>query len=361
MLSFEDIFIFSYTLFLFLIFLGLLIISIYKERENIIIDKNYRPKALIIMPIKGIDLTLEDNLVSIKEQDYDNYDLIAVVDSEEDPCIKILDKLKIKYIISDKGGKGSGKVKAIATALKTFENYDVYVLIDSDVRVSKNWLKKMIEALSNKEIGLVTAFPIFKPLNGFWSKVKSVWGLVGLRMMESRYTRFGWGGSLSFRKDLIDKEFLEYFKNCLSDDIALTSRCKRIGLKIHFVRDASIKVYCKEDFHSFIEWSNRQTALSILGNSKVFSYGLIYYLLNNLLFLSSIILSFLISLFYILFMIPIIINAIKNAIKLKNNNLTIFLISLIINFIYTYNLIKAKTMKYIIWRGNKYILRQYQI
>lgn len=348
-----------YTIFLLLIFIGMLIIGLYKEKENIIKNEEYKPKVLVILPIKGLDLNIEENLKALKDQSYDNYRLVAVVDSKEDPVIKYLEKEGIEYLISDGKGMGSGKVKAIATALEKFKDYEAYLLVDSDVRVKKDWIRKMIEPLTNKEIGLATSFPLFKAVKGFWSKVKSVWGLVGLRLIEARYTRFGWGGTLAFRRDLIDEEFIQYFRNCLSDDIALTARCKKLGLKIYYVRDAEIEVYCKEDRRSFFEWANRQTALSILGNSKVFSYGFAYYFSTNLLFLSAIILSLVVSPFYILLITPIVINAIKNSLKIKDNAFIVFLISLFINFIYLYNLINSKKMKFIIWRGNKYPLKQY--
>ena len=37
------------------------------------------------------------------------------------------------------------------------------------------------------------------------SKFKTAWGFVGVGMMQSDITVFGWGGSLAFRKGLFDE------------------------------------------------------------------------------------------------------------------------------------------------------------
>jgi len=355
-----NIFLLVYTAILFLIFIGLIFISFYKDKDEEIEENgSYNPKTLIIVPVKGLDLKLKENIFSLKNQNYSNYDLIAVVDSIEDPAVKILEELGVKYIISDNRGKGSGKVKAIATALVKFKDYEVYVLADSDIYAPENWLKQLIKPLSSKNIGISTTFPLFIPIDGFWSKLKLAWGFVGQRLMESRISRFGWGGSLAFRKDLIDDEFIENFRNCLSDDIEITRRCKRLKLRIYYVDKVLPIVYSKENFKSFIEWSNRQTALTVMAYHKIFVYGFIYYFMNILLFLSSIILSILVNIFYLVFLLPILLNSIKNYLKINGRYLSIIFISLFINFIYFYNLIKAKRMKYIKWRGNIYRLSQY--
>ena len=355
-----NIFLLVYTAFLFLIFIGIIFISFYKDKDEEIEENgSYNPKTLIIVPVKGLDLKLKENILSLKNQNYSNYDLIAVVDSKEDPAVKILEELGVKYIISDNRGKGSGKVKAIATALVKFKDYEVYVLADSDIYAPENWLKQLIKPLSSRKIGISTTFPLFIPIDGFWSKLKLVWGLVGQRLMESRISRFGWGGSLAFRKDLIDDEFIENFRNCLSDDIEITRRCKKLKLQIYYVDKVLPIVYSKENFKSFIEWSNRQTALTVMAYHKIFVYGFIYYFMNILLFLSSIILSILVNIFYLVFLLPTLFNSIKNYLKINGRYLSIIFISLFINFIYFYNLIKAKRMKYIKWRGNIYRLSQY--
>ena len=54
----------------------------------------YRPKTVLIVPCKGIDLDFEKNITSFFEQDFNNYLLWFVVESEDDPAYETLHRLK---------------------------------------------------------------------------------------------------------------------------------------------------------------------------------------------------------------------------------------------------------------------------
>jgi len=81
--------------------------------------------------------------------------------------------------------------------------------------------------------------------------------------MESNITRFAWGGSLAFRSDLLEDEDLKEFSSSISDDISLLNICRRKGLKVAYVKDARVLIHSNDNFKIFLEWSNRQTALSV--------------------------------------------------------------------------------------------------
>jgi len=52
-----NIFLLVYTAFLFLIFIGIIFISFYKDKDEEIEENgSYNPKTLIIVPVKGLDL-----------------------------------------------------------------------------------------------------------------------------------------------------------------------------------------------------------------------------------------------------------------------------------------------------------------
>ncbi len=341
---------------LFLVFLGLSYIAAVRNEPEFY-NENSHVKALVIVPCRGLDYSLEANLKSILNQDYEKHVVIGVVDSQDDPSVPVLNSVRMKWIVSaDSCRNCSGKVRAISTAITQYADYDVYVIADSDIIVKNDWLSRLLSPMISKEIGISTTFPYFEPKGGFWSKVKLVWGFVGLGMMESKITRFGWGGSLAFRKELIQGENLEFFRNFVSDDIALTKICKKLNLKIAFVKEAMPKVNSPDDFGTFIEWANRQTALSVYSTRNVLRYGLIFYGASILLFLSSIILSVLVSPVFLIYLIPTLINAGRAVKRSGKMPVSSFFISILIPFIYFYNLVKASGMKSITWRGRDYSL-----
>lgn len=349
--------IFCIIVFIFILSLD---VSSFLRKNN---EKNYakyKGKTLVIVPCKGKDITLYENLLSIKKQSYKKYNAIAVIDSEDDPSKTFIKKANFTYIITNKNENGSGKVKAIATALKKFRNYDAYVIADSDVLFEGAWLTNLLAPLSDKTIGLSTMYPFFKPIRkNFWSEMKMIWGFVGDSLLENEKRRFGWGGSLAFRKDLLDKKSLSFFtdsKYSVSDDISLTKIAKSKNLNISYTKTPKPIVNCDENFKLFFEWANRQTALTLLGYRKNLYEGLVYYSSEIILILSGIFLSIFISPIFLIFFIHTF-KSIAIAYKRSRlNDLKILIIVILAPFFYEVNLIVASRMKSIVWRGNKYKL-----
>ncbi len=347
------------TIFLSIVWLGLIGIAVagaaYREKP-----KAWHPfseNALVIVPCKGMDITIEKNLHSIKKQECGKIKIVAVVDSINDAAVKTIKDVGIKLAVSSQKYKHcSGKVAAICTALSKFKGYSAYAIIDSDVECEHNHIKDLLAPLTDPKIGISTAYPYFNPIGGFWAKVKMVWGFVGNGMMESELTRFGWGGSIAFRGGMLGRKELAILSKAISDDIALVHIAKQKGLRIEYVNNAKIKVNVRENRKSFFEWSNRQTALTLLGNRKLLYMGVSLYLAQLLLLVLGITLSIAVSLLYLILLLPFALSAWKAFQRAKRDRLWVLPISFIINFIFLWNLIKASKMKQITWRGRTYPL-----
>lgn len=348
----------AYIIFISLVALLLLALALRPKRgQNHIKGKAFNPRVLVIMPCKGHDIELKRNLEAAASQDYENYKLITVVDSNNDSALKSIRAANAESILSNsKCANCSGKVRAISTALSRFRDYDAYVILDSDALVGKDWLTDVITPLADRRIGISTSFPLFRPIGGFWSWVKFVWGFVGISLMESESTRFGWGGTLAFRKDLLSKDDMKYFSESVSDDIALTKIAKRKGLKLAYEPDAAPIIDSDDNLAKFSEWANRQTALSIRGDPKLFYYGVVFYSASILVLLSSIILSIMVSPVFLLLLLPLLAGALKTY-KRSGGSLIAACIFPLINFLYLANLLKAKGMRAIEWRGRRYSLK----
>ncbi len=348
------------TAFLFLIWTGLLGIAIagiiFRERQRQY--TSFYKKILVIVPCKGIDLTLQKNLLAIKKEEHGNVGVVAVVDKKNDESISAIREAGLDFIVSSKHYKDcSGKVAAICTAIERFREYSAYVIIDSDVECSRDHVKSLVAPLSDSKIGISTAYPYFNPTGGFWSHLKMAWGFVGNGMMESKTTRFGWGGSIAFRKELIGKKEFALLSKAISDDMALVHIAKKKGLGIAYVDKGKIRVNVKEDRKSFFEWSTRQTALSILGNRRLLYMGIMLYSAQALLLVFGISLAVATSPYYLILLLPFAINVFKAFKRARGKFKWLLPISLIINFIFLWNLAKASSMKSICWRGRIYPLK----
>lgn len=345
----------AYLAFLTLIFLGLLSLNLLpRKTERYKNQKGFRPKALLIVPCRGMDLTLHDNLSSLKHQGYGNYDLVAVVDSERDESLKVIRQLSIRYIISDYKSGGSGKVCALCSAISKFRKHEIYAVADSDIIAGRDWLVELVAPLSDKRIGITTSFPYFNPMGGFWSRVKELWGFVGQGLMESSRTRFAWGGSLAFRRELLDGKSFNFFSGMVSDDIALTRITRSKGLGIAYVRAAQPTINTRDNFSQFVEWSNRQTSFSISGYRANLYYGLAFYLANILLLISGVALTLVYTPLYLILLIPLLIGLARSYQRQRVPRPGTIPLYFIMYFIYLANLIVASRMSSVHWRGRQY-------
>ncbi|MEM0139274.1 MAG: glycosyltransferase family 2 protein [Ferroplasma sp.] len=342
-----------FTVLLILISIGFIVIELHKYRSEKIIN-DFRPDTLVIIPVKGIDYSLEENLNSIKNQDYKKFKAVCIVDSADEPALPIIKKVSIDYLISDyKCKECSGKVRAISTAIEHYPDYEAYIIADSDIYVTPQWLLNIVMPLKNDDAGLSTTFPYFEPKGGFWSDVKEVWGFVGMGLMESKLTRFGWGGSLAFKKNLIIGK-LSFFSEHISDDTILTKMAKSSNKKIYYVDSAMPDINSPDNFSIFFEWANRQTALSISASPKVYAYGLLFYGSYLFLFFSAILMGIFYNYLFFLFLIPSIIYIYNMLARLKKIKISSIVAAILLPFIYIINLLVAKRMKSITWRGKSY-------
>ncbi len=348
----------AYTIFLCLIAIGLIALASmgrFQEEPT----PNYEPSTLVIVPCKGKDYSLRENLLSLKNQSFSNFKVIGVVDSEEDPAVEELVYAGIDHMVSYFAcSTCSGKVRAITSALMSYPNYQVYVIADSDITAGSDWLKYIVGPLKDDKVGISTTFPRFKPVGGFWSHFKSGWGTVGRALMRGNATRFGWGGSLAFRSSLMDRESLEFFSQSVSDDTSLTKISSEKGLTISYSERAEPVVNSPENFRQFLEWSNRQTALSISASPNVFSFGVVYYSLEILLLISAPILAYLVTPFFLLLVIPEAVKTVNLSRQIPDSRRYAPLIDIILPFFYLANLFKAHRMERIVWRGRSYALQK---
>jgi hypothetical protein len=344
--------------FLSLVWLGLMLINIAgllksPERYD---ARGRKGRVLVMVPCKGMDITLRSNLESLKDQDYPNYKVVAIVDNNSDRAVTAIKKAGLDYIISSKRYKDcSGKVRAIITAMQKFRNYDIYVNIDSDAHCERNHISELVAPLNDKSVGVSSAYAYFNPVGGFWSVVKMAWGFVGNGMMESKLTRFVWGGSMAFRKGLMGPKEFKVFERAVVDDITIGYFARSRGLRIAYASRRTARVNTADSFSQFYEWSTRQTALTLLGNRKVLYYGMAFYVAQALLLVSGIALSFL-SPWYLILLLPFAMGVYKTYKRSEHHYLSVFPICFIINFIFIANLLSAARMKEIEWRGSRYRL-----
>ena len=313
-------------------------------------------KITVIVPCKGVDLEFERNIKSLINQSFKGFHIVSVVDSMDDPAVEILRNNQLEVICSDRKFKGSGKVAAISTAIEKYSQSDIFILLDSDTYVDNTWLKNLVSPLGDGSVGAVSTYPFYDPVGkgNLWDYIKKTWGYLGINMMEFKPTRFVWGGSVAFRKDLIFPENFQRFSQSVSDDSQITLFCKEKGLDIAYAHKTRPIVYVNETRSSFMEWSNRQVAISISHSKKALYAGITIYGLMIAYLIALIPLSIFVWDIFLLGYLPWLLNILFNISREKKGISMIFLASVLLSFIYFIYMVKGSRSNHIIWRGKKY-------
>lgn len=345
---------------------------------------NFTPFASVIVPCRGIDIDLQDNLEALFEQDYPNYEVIFVVDAEDDSAVLVIEELinskKFAKLIIAGNAKDIGqKVHNLRKAvLEVSKESKILVFVDSDARPNENWLRDLVAPLEDENIGSATGYRWFIQKNGgLATHFRSVWNAsIASALGNNERSNFCWGGSTAIRREIFERlKIREKWKGTVSDDFALTNALKENDLPIYFVPSCLTATVEDCTFSNLLEFTTRQMKITRIYSPNHFKISIIGSILFTLTFWTGIILLFILSgvHFWITLFFTLVIFAFGvgkawirlNTVKLVFENykdklnkqlfwqITLWTVSPIL---FLYNNFMAIISRKIIWRGIEYKL-----
>ena len=235
----------------------------------------YTPFATIIIPCKGDEASLFENLRPHFEHDYPEYELIFVVDDVNDPAVRTIEKTfsesskpsdRGQLVVAPKAVNSGQKVENIREAvLHADPRSEVFVFADSDVRPAKKWLRYLIGPLQYENVGAATGYRWFIPDKmSFAGELRSAWNAsIASVLGPNVNSNFCWGGSMAIPRKVFDRlEIRERLAGTLSDDFAVTRFLNEAGLEIRFVPQALTRSHGECTFRECVEFTTRQLKLT---------------------------------------------------------------------------------------------------
>ena len=234
----------------------------------------YAPMAAVICPCKGTEIGLEDNLTALTKFEYPNYDIYFVLATSLDPALKIIERIKaaslhpVHIVIAGPPEDCGEKVYNLRRAVEALpEQFEVIVFTDSDVRLSRGWLTKLIAPLQDGRIGATTTYRWFLPSRGadggFASAMASAWNASVATMLGRPRENFCWGGGTAIRrKTFTDVNVLEAWKGAVSDDFAMTTALEQAGKAIVFCPECLAVTLHPWTTSDLLEFTNRQMLIT---------------------------------------------------------------------------------------------------
>lgn len=230
------------------------------------------PAVTIVKPLHGDEWHLEHNLASFFEQDYPGpvHYLFGVHDAN-DVALQTVEALRARYphahvsVVADSRLYGPNrKIGNLVNMLRHAE-HDVLCFADSDVSVEHDYLRRIVGALQQPGVGLVTC--VYRGLcaPGFWPRAAAAStnyhflpGVVtGLAIGRARPC-FGQTIAMT-RATLDDIGGLAQFAHHLAEDHALGAAVRRTGARVAVpaftVRHACVETTFAALFTHELRWS----------------------------------------------------------------------------------------------------------
>jgi cellulose synthase/poly-beta-1,6-N-acetylglucosamine synthase-like glycosyltransferase len=223
------------------------------------------PPATVIVPVKGEDEGLRENLAALADLDYPDYELLVVARQASDIPAGVLPAHCKVVLAQEPETETAEKIQNLQAGVRVArKRSEVLAFADSDGRVNRGWLKALAAPLAEKTVGASTGYRWFTPVPpDFWSLTRSVWDAVASGMLGPGVNRFAWGGAMAIRKEVFFAVRVpEYWEGSVSDDYALSQAVRAAGLRIAYAPGALTPCFDHTTAPRFFGWIRRQTTIT---------------------------------------------------------------------------------------------------
>jgi hypothetical protein len=242
----------------------------------------WTPPATVIVPVKGEDEGLRENLAALAALDYPDYELLIVAQTASDIPLGVLPR-RVKVVLAHGGDPGSGeKVQNLQAAVRAArKRSEIFVFADSDGRPTPGWLRALVAPLERKGVGAATGYRWFTPEpRSFWSLMASVWNSAAGGLLGAADNPFAWGGAMAMRKDaFFEARVPEFWKGAVSDDYALSAAVHAAGLSIAYAPGALTPSFDRPRCAPFFRWIGRQMTITRVCNPRLWRTGFVAHVL----------------------------------------------------------------------------------
>lgn len=237
----------------------------YRERLPDQKQSAFLPPVSLIVPVKGHDEGLHENLASLASLDYPDYELIIAARSPADVAPDVLPP-KARVVFSEGHPAGAAeKLQNLLAAVRGVRpQTEVLAFADSDGRVSRGWLRALVAPLAETGVGAATGYRVYLPEPPrFWAVLRSAWNAVIFGTFGPGKIEFVWGGAMALRKDLFFRLGVDsLWASTASDDYVLTEAVRSAGLQLRFVPGALVVSSDRIGGTELLRWIRRQLVIT---------------------------------------------------------------------------------------------------
>lgn len=214
------------------------------------------PKTAILLALRGADPDLELGLRRLMTQDYPNYELHVVIDSETDPAWQLVQRAiaetgakHVKHTaLRDRPDQCSLHCASLVQLAEDLdESFEVFALADGDLVAHPTWLRELVAPIACGRADAASGNRWYVPTKGqFGSIVRYFWNAAAVISMH--FFGIPWGGTFAGRtKDLRASGLINKWRRALAVDAPIRTCWQEIDKRIEFV--PSLIMPNREEIH----------------------------------------------------------------------------------------------------------------
>ena len=216
-----------------------------KRKQSQIASSQWLPPISLLKPLKGTDPEMYESFRSHCLQDYPEYEIIFGVSDAADPAAEIVGQLQqefpqrtIRLVVCQEILGPNVKVSNLEQMVQA-SRFQFLIVNDSDIRVERDYLRRVVAPLADGQIGMVTCLYRGVAAATLGSKLEAIGistdfcpGVLVAQQLEHGL-HFGLGSTLAFRR--ADLERIGGFRvlvDFLADDYELGRRIAALPKKV---------------------------------------------------------------------------------------------------------------------------------
>ncbi|HUB18851.1 MAG TPA: bacteriohopanetetrol glucosamine biosynthesis glycosyltransferase HpnI [Acidobacteriaceae bacterium] len=221
------------------------------------------PPVSLLKPLDGPEPNLDTHLASFFDQDYPDFEILFCARSPSDPGLEIARRVAARYPHIPARFFSTGDETYINAKVSSLElmhaaaRHDLFIVSDSDVRVTRNYIREVAAPFAADNVGAVTCLYRGAADRGLWAKLEAS------------------GMSVEMTTGVLTANLLEGMKFALGPTMAVRRRCVEAmgGFGV-------LGPYCSDDFLL-------GEKVAAQGQTVVLSHHVIDHIILNLSFAAS--------------------------------------------------------------------------
>ncbi len=224
-----------------------------RKRREQKVPADFLPAVSMLKPLHGTEPGMERNLETFFEQDYPDFELLFCARFEDDAGLQLARKVgqrfphvTAEYVTCGEPRPKFHNAKVFSLAkLDSVARNDLYVTSDADVRVERDYLRRMVQTLKDPQVGLASCVylgtaargsagqrPGFaSQLDAVGKSVEMTSGVLVADMIEG--TRFALGATMATRrKSFQDVGGFNHLGQFYADDFVLGNQLAAQGTRV---------------------------------------------------------------------------------------------------------------------------------